>query len=77
MQTGMNYICAGNYDTPLLQKGKWKNQYDSLNAVQAGTNYIYFGNYDNSCLPDDILGVKGREAEKKHEEGRADKQEIG
>lgn len=77
MQTGMNYICVGNYDTPLLQKGKWKNQYDSLNAVQAGTNYIYFGNYDNSCLPDDISGVKGRKAEKKHEEGGADKQEIG
>ncbi len=54
MQTGMNYICVGNYDTPLLQKGKWKDHYASPNVVQTGTNYIYFGNYDNSCLPDDI-----------------------
>ena len=58
MQTGMNYICVGNYDTPLLQKGKWKDQYISQNTVQNGTNYIYFGNYDNSCLPDDILEIK-------------------
>ncbi len=76
MQTGMNYICVGNYDTPLLQKGKWINQYNLLNAVQTGTNYIYFGNYDNSCLPYDTLGVKGREKEAKHEEDGTDKQEI-
>ena len=45
MQNGMNYICAGNYNTPLLQKEKWKEQYNSQNTVQTGTNYIYYGNY--------------------------------
>lgn len=55
MQTGMNYICAGNYDTPLLNKGKWKEHYNSKNAAQAGTNYIYFGKHDNSCLPEEEL----------------------
>ena len=53
MQSGMNYICAGNYDAPLLQKGKWKEQYNSQNTVQTGTNYIYFGNYDNSGLAEE------------------------
>ncbi|MCM1124473.1 MAG: helix-turn-helix domain-containing protein [Ruminococcus flavefaciens] len=72
MQTGMNYICVGNYDTPLLQKGKWRDKYDSLNAVQTKTNYIYFGNYDNSCARDGISGAKGRAAEeKKHAEDGA------
>ena len=46
MQTGMNYICVGNYDTPLLQKEKWKDQYSSRNAVQTGANYIHFGSYE-------------------------------
>lgn len=68
MQTGMNYICVGNYDTPLLQKEKWQEQYSSQNTVQTGTNYIYFGNYDNSCLPDDVLGKRGREMERENEE---------
>lgn len=77
MQTGMNYICVGNYDTPLLQKGKWGNRYDSPNAVQTGTNYIYFGNYDNSRLPDGIFGIKSRGAEKEHAEDGTDRQEIG
>lgn len=75
MQTGMNYICVGNYDTPLLQKGKWKSQYSSLNTVQTGTNYIYFGNYDNSCLPDDISGGKAREEEEIHAKDKTDRQE--
>ena len=73
MQTGMNYICVGNYDTPLLQKEKWKDQYSSQNTVQTGANYIYFGNYDNSCLPDDILEIKGRETEKANGEDGANK----
>lgn len=58
MQTGMNYICVGNYDSPLLRKGSWKERYDSKDAVQTGTNYIYYGNYDNSCLPDEASGGK-------------------
>lgn len=63
MQTGMNYICAGNYDTPLLHKGKWKDQYGSRSTVQTGTNYVYWGNYDNSCLPEGTLGAESREME--------------
>lgn len=59
MQSGMNYICAGNYDAPLLQKEKWKEQYNSQNIVQAGTNYIYFGNYDNSGLSEEGNGEEG------------------
>lgn len=55
MQTGMNYICVGNYDTPLLQKEKWKERYNTPKTVQTGTSYIYYGNHDNSCLPDDML----------------------
>lgn len=55
MQTGMNYICVGNYDKPLLQKDHWNAQYNAQNVVQTGTNYIYFGNYDNSYLSDDAL----------------------
>ncbi len=53
MQTGMNYICVGNYDTPLLQKENWKEEYSSRNAVQSGANYIHFGSYDNSCLQEE------------------------
>ena len=74
MQTGMNYICAGNYDTPLLQKEKWKDQCSSQNTVQTGTNYIYFGNYDNSHSPNDVLEIKGRGTEGKNGEDGADKQ---
>ena len=53
MQTGMNYICVGNYDTPLLQKEKWKDQYTARKAVQTGANYIHFGNYENSHLSEE------------------------
>lgn len=63
MQTGMNYICVGNYDTPLLQKGKWKEQYSSQKIVEMGTYYIYYGNQDNSCLPNDVLVTKDRQTE--------------
>ncbi|MBD5493602.1 MAG: helix-turn-helix transcriptional regulator [Lachnospiraceae bacterium] len=63
MQNGMNYICAGNYDTPLLQKEKWREQYNSQNTVQTGTNYIYYGNYDNSYLTDDVLAIGDKTAE--------------
>lgn len=59
----MNYICVGNYDTPLLQKGKWKEQYSSQKIVEMGTNYIYYGNQDNSCLPNDVLVTKDRQTE--------------
>ncbi|MCM1117738.1 MAG: helix-turn-helix domain-containing protein [bacterium] len=62
MQTGMNYICVGNYDIPLLRKEKWKEQYSSQKIMQTGTNYIYYGNQDNSCLPDDVLAAKDRRA---------------
>lgn len=61
MQTGMNYICAGNYDTPLLWKDKWKEQYDSRDAVQTGTNYIHFGNYDNTCFTEETSAMKAGE----------------
>lgn len=54
MQTGMNYICVGNYDKPLLQKDNCNAQYNAQNVVQTGSNYIYFGNYDNSCLSETI-----------------------
>lgn len=64
MQSGMNYICAGNYDAPLLQKEKWKEQYNSQNIVQAGTNYIYFGNYDNSGLSEEGNGEEGEDKQK-------------
>ncbi len=73
MQTGMNYICVGNYDTPLLQKEKWKDQYSFSNTVQTGTNYIYFGNYDNSCSPDSISELKARDTEEENREDGADK----
>ena len=53
MQTGLNYIYFGNNDKPLLQKDKWKEQYNSRNVVQTGANYIHFGNYDNSHLPEE------------------------
>lgn len=59
MQTGMNYICVGNYDTPLLQKDQWGAQYSDRDLVQSGKNYIYFGNYDNSCLSDNVTGKTG------------------
>ncbi len=75
MQTGMNYICVGNYDTPLLEKGKWEEQYDPKKTVQTGANYIYFGNYDNSRFPYDTLGVKSREGEEKHEKDGENKQQ--
>lgn len=64
MQSGMNYICAGNYDAPLLQKEKWKEQYNSQNIVQTGTNYIYFGNYDNSGLSEEVNGEEGEDKQK-------------
>lgn len=63
MQTGMNYICVGNYDTPLLQKDQWGAQYSDRDLVQSGKNYIYFGNYDNSCLSDNVTGKTGLAAE--------------
>lgn len=65
MQTGMNYICVGNYDIPLLHKEGWKERYSSPNTVQTG-NYIYFGNYDNSCLPEDIFQIKDKETGKEN-----------
>ncbi len=74
MQTGMNYICVGNYDIPLLQKEKWKNQYSSPNTVQTGANYIYYGNYDNSCFPDGILEKKDRDTNEENGEDGANKQ---
>lgn len=61
MQTGLNYICAGNYDTPLLWKDKWKEQYDSRDTVQTGTNYIHFGNYDNTCFTEETSAMKAGE----------------
>lgn len=76
MQTGMNYICVGNYDTPLLRKGKWEDRHSSRNAVQTGTNYIYFGNYDNACLSNDISGTKSGETEEEHGNDGAKKQEC-
>lgn len=67
MQTGMNYICVGNYDTPLLQKNQWGAQYSDRNMVQKGKNYIYFGNYDNSCLTDNVTGQSSLTTEKETE----------
>lgn len=63
MQTGMNYICAGNYDTPLLKKDQWKEQYASRDTVQTGTNYIHFGNYSNTCITEEPS--KARDGERK------------
>lgn len=74
MQTGMNYICVGNYDTPLLQKDQWGTQYSNRNRDQSGKNYIHFGNYDNSCLSDNVTEKTNRKTEQMHEKEQANQQ---